>query len=270
MSVYIEYVVADNYLMTYLIAKLACASLKISVTKKRLHLACVIGTLGAVCYPFVKSIILTVLFKVALWLVLSIILFYKKPRFFVSSLVFLLVTATVAGIVLMLTLSSAGQAKYEYFLSIYGVPAAIIVLPALFALWVLKKLVLKINRVIDARHLEYDAQFGYCGAVGSVRCFLDTGNRLIDERSGLPIVVMGADKFFATLSIEALNRYIQEGRQLIYSAVGGTAKMTLIKPEYFRLYSERGENIFIDVMIGIVMGKLHGGYDAILPPSVIN
>ena len=176
----------------------------------------------------------------------------------------------VAGVILMLSLAVEGSVKYEHYFIINEVPVGIIVFTALILLGVAKKIILKINRYRDLSGLEYYAEFEYCGVLGRLRCFLDTGNRLYDERNGLPIVVVSANKFFATISLEGLNTYLKEGREMFYSAVCGKSKMTLIKPDFFRLYSSRGENILIDVMIGIVFGKLNGEHDAILPLSVIN
>ncbi len=270
MSVYIEYVIADNYVMTYIIARTSCRILKNSLSKLRLHMACAVGTVGAICYPFVRSIYLTVAFKSVLWMIMSLILFAKKRKFFACAVVFLGVTAGFAGAIIMIGLASDGYAGKEYFFSFGDLPISVIVVPSLIAYTILKKIVISVNRNRDLKNLEYDAEFSIGSDNYRVKGLLDTGNRLYDSNSGLPIVVVSLCTVFASLSPQKINECLgSNGGGMSFYTVGGKSGMAVVKPDFFRLYLRDGKNIFIDVMLGVIPGRLNGGYGAILSPAVI-
>ena len=68
MDVYIEYVVLDNFTITFLIAALTYKIMLKRVAKLRSVIAATVGTGVAVAYPFVYSDVLVLLVKLGLWL----------------------------------------------------------------------------------------------------------------------------------------------------------------------------------------------------------
>jgi len=269
MSVYIEYVIIDNYTITYLISKLTYRILRKKVKKLRLHFASIVGTIGALIYPFINSTILIVLFRIILWLILSLILFFNKEKIIYGGVVFLLVTALFGGIIIMLSMFSK-DINYNYYLSLNDLPVSFLILPPLIVYKIIKLVIHKTSYRRDALLTEYDVEFGFCNNSFKLKGFLDTGNRLIDYKSGLPIVVISLKSIIYALDVKQIIDLISDNDSTMeYFTVGGKSKMTLVKPDFFRLYFSDGQNIFIDVMLGVVPDKLAGDYEVILSPAII-
>ena len=108
---------------------------------------------------------------------------------------------------------------------------------------------------------------------------MDTGNRLYDERAGLPVVVIGIKSLLGVLDNEqvvALSagriEAVQRGaRYFEVSTAAKKGKILLLKPDFFKLYSDKGEHILYDVTVGVSFAPLGESteYDAILHPAII-
>ena len=108
---------------------------------------------------------------------------------------------------------------------------------------------------------------------------MDTGNRLYDVKSGLPVVILSAKSIVKKLSDSQVQSLVlgrgetlqKNARYLQISTVGGSNKILLLKPDEFRLYFEDGSNIIYDVAVGLTFSPLKDSeqYDAILHPSLM-
>lgn len=270
MSAYIEYVIVDNYVMTYLISQLTAGIMRIRLNRLRIHAACVVGTVCAVFYPFVRSVFWTMIFKLAVYAVLSIILFVRKPKWILCSLTFLAVTAGMGGVIIMIGLATS-ETEIGMSLTLGELPLFVLILPPLVFYKIFKFAAVKINRRRDSAAYEYSFGFRYHGETINANGYLDTGNKLYDKKTGLPVVLISLDKIITSLTAQEINDISECGgkNKLKFFTPAGSGEIKLIKPDNFRLYLRNGKNIFIDVMLGIVPGKIRGGYDAILSPAVI-
>ena len=71
MDVYIEYVIIDNFVITFMIAALTYKLMLKHVAKLRSAIAAVVGTAIAIAYPFVYNDVLVIVIKLGLWVALS-------------------------------------------------------------------------------------------------------------------------------------------------------------------------------------------------------
>lgn len=108
-------------------------------------------------------------------------------------------------------------------------------------------------------------RFGY--SEYSIVGFLDTGNRLVDNKTGLPVVIVNLAKIQDKLNtnqyldvLEATNRsgLFCDIRKIQYSTVSGLNVMTIFKPTLFEVESKP-----IDCYIGVSV-KNNINYDALL------
>ncbi len=280
MEVYLEIVIADNFLISYCLGSLSYRLSMVKKSRVRLAIASAIGTLVALFYPFIRNPILLISTKITLWILLSAILFWGKSKFFRGGLIFLLLTFLFGGIVFGISYFLTGSID-NALLCDGTVPFSVIVVCVYLGNLTIKKLSSVIRARCDAENFIYEFSLKIFGKTKRLRGFLDTGNRLYDEKEGLPIVVVGlntAQSFFSDEQVRLFllgkgDRIQENARYISFSALGKSdKKILLLKPEQFLLYFEDKNNIFYDVTIGVLPASIRDGthYDAILHPALLN
>ena len=277
MSVYIEYVIIDNMVLTYAISDLTYRILLGLPSRKRCLLCSVVATVVAVWYPFVKNNVALIAIKVVLLIVLGCILFIGKSRFVLGCIVFLLLTFAFGGAVFAV--------NYLILPEVVGINAPIgdfslgLIVVLCVALWLLaRKVFIKTNKARLISDCMYPFQVSIAGKIVSLNGFIDTGNRLFDSVSGLPIVVVRASKIMECFTDEQLCAMVVGGKvsvgrkshYITYTTVaGGNNRMLLIEPDFFRVKTKRGYDNK-SVMVGISFSPIRDDdrCDAILHPSI--
>lgn len=280
MSAYIEYVILDNFTVTCLIASLTYRIMLKRTNRIRTLVASLTGTAVAVFYPFVKNDVLVIIIKLALWIVLSLILFLKKEKFFMCALTFLGLTFLFGGVMFGIGFVVSGDATAAMRVNMLDFPVSVII-AGVFICWLaVKKILVKFHRMRDLGGVIYDFSLSVLGNTMKFRGLMDTGNRLYDKVSGLPVIVLSAKSLMGNISDEQF-RIMFSGRgdtlqpqahyMEISTVAGGKNKILLLKPDAFVLYSAGGGNILYDVMVGVSFSPLKDaiGYDAILHPALI-
>lgn len=280
MSAYIEYVILDNFVVTYAIASLTYRIMLKRVCLLRAAIASFIGTAVAVFYPFIKGDALVLIIKIVLWGILSLILFLKKEKFFMCALTFLSLTFLFGGVMFGIGFIVSGDASEALRLNMLDFPVSAIILGVFLCWWIVKKISVKFHRIRDLGGVIYDFSLSILGNTMKFRGLMDTGNRLYDKVSGLPVIVLSAKSLMGNISDEQF-RIMFSGRgdtlqpqahyMEISTVAGGKNKILLLKPDAFVLYSARGGNILYDVMVGVSFSPIKDaiGYDAILHPALI-
>ena len=195
MSIYIESVILDNFFVTMLIAHLSYRALSLTRSYIRIIAASLLGTAVAVLYPLLKihAAFLFVI-KVGLFVLLTLILFYKKSRMISSATVFLAITFTFGGLLFALGLAFYGNIEKALRLPVTNIPVGLILAGGWAAYMISNKAVRKLKRVRDTRRHVSRVEIDILGKTVSGSAFLDTGNRLYDDKSDLPVIVLGDRK----------------------------------------------------------------------------
>jgi len=277
MYVYIEFVIIDNLVITALLALVSYRILRVSVSKKRVATASVAGTAIAIFYPFIFAhILLLLLLRIGVAVILSLILFYKKAPLLKGGIVFLLATATLAGLIFMLgfiVLGSANAALYSPFLEF---PIGLLFLVPMLIYYPVKTLIRGVARFRSVSEFYYYFEMSVFDKKIKGKGFLDSGNFLLDDKSGLPVVVISSKLTLKILSQEQLiliaaekGEQIEENaRYLNISTIGKNSKLLIIKPKKFKVYLDNRKNIYRDVMLGLSLSEI-GQADALLSPLVV-
>lgn len=281
MTVYIETVIIDNFFVTVLTALLSYRFLSVSVSKLRIVAASVIGTAVAVLYPLmnVHALILIIL-KFALCAVLSFVLFYNKCNVFKGAYVFLLITFLFGGTLFAVGLLVYADAQKALTLPVSEIPIGLFIFAALVLFFVFRRVVMFAKRIKDSRAFVADTEITVFSKTVKTKGFLDTGNRLYDAATGLPIVVLNAKAALGILDSEKLSLILgKHGEEIAsgahymeYSTVGGKGgKILVLQPDEIRLYFGQTEHRIKDVMIGISFSDFKDctDYDVILHPAII-
>ncbi|MDR0426241.1 MAG: sigma-E processing peptidase SpoIIGA [Clostridiales bacterium] len=280
MTAYIEYVIIDNFSVTLLVAALTYRLILRRVPWPRALLGAAVGTVCAVLSPFIANFYLLLFFKIAVWAGLSLLLFYRKKRFFMASLLFLGITFAFGGAMFALGYMATSSVEAAMDYEMFDFPVGLLLLAAVLVFKGLQILGLKLYRIKDIGGLTYECRIQLFEGVVTLHGMMDTGNRLYDRTSGLPVVVVNAKSLMPVLSDEQFRllfsgqgEKLQRGAHYIGYGTLSTEKsrILLYKPDKFLLYLPDRENILYDVMLGVTFGGIREKeeYDAILHPALL-
>lgn len=279
MSVYIELVILDNATVTIMLILLTNRITSRKTQWLKTVIATLISTAVSLCYPFVYDTFLSVAIRLILYAVTCLILFYGRERFFLSSIVFLLVTFLFGGAIFAVGFFMQGSVENALTVSTTNIPVSVILISAFILYAILKRIVISVKKVRELNASIYECKLSLLGVELKVRALMDTGNRLYDGKSGLPVVILSAKSIVKKLSNSQVQSLVlgrgetlqKNARYLQISTVGGSNKILLLKPDEFRLYFEDGSNIIYDVAVGLTFSPLKDSeqYDAILHPSLM-
>lgn len=280
MSAYIEFVIIDNFVITILIGAAAYRFLRVKICKMRLVLCGIIGTVMAVIYPFItlnNYILLAI--KIVLGLVLSVVLFAKKYNFLKGFSVFMIITFMFGGLLIACGMMLYGNINDALTKPLGKIPLGVILGGAIILYVLIKKIFLRYHRLGDENSLIMDIKIEMCGKTITAKGFLDTGNKLYDVKTGLPVVIISAKTLLPYLEDSQIALllggrarelfYNKDAHYLSYSALGNlNGKILVTIPDKFTFYYNNKVNIINDVMVGLSFSKIN--YQAILHPSILS
>ncbi len=269
-GMYIEFVIADNFLLTFLAGAAAARLCHKRENVFRLMIASTVGTVVAVFYPYMRvGTALNLLIKTALGVVLCAILYYKTRRPITSSLFFFGCTfafggaSYALGFVIYSSASGASEfsRKYPLFLTL-GAGAAV---------YMCVRYAAKRLAVARARApYEFGTEIEIFGEKLTFDAFLDTGNSVFDDKSGLPVIITDCARFTQKLGESGAHEFlknIDRFRNLEITTAAGKAKAYILKPTAVTVYSD-GHGHKINAMLGIVGGQFCAAHEMLLGPAI--
>lgn len=274
MTIYIEYVLVDNFTTTYLIGKLSYRLLRLSENRARYIAASVLGTAAAFVYPLLDfNAVLLFFLRIVLWLLLSLILFAGKKKFFSSALVFLSVTFIFGGAMIAIGYMIYGNMKSALTLPPFDFPYGLCLVGVYSVYLVVKKLLEKIKMRIETSTGKRRFTIEVLDKKFVGEGLVDTGNFLTDR--GLPVVILGAKAAGKLLNSDQFAKVLLgKGENISYDShyIESTTltkkqKILIVSNGKIQLYSKDKTNINITVSVGISLSL--NSYDAILSPQIL-
>lgn len=255
--------------MNYLISALSYRILKLKQDRCRIILVSATGCAAAFILPLLSlHTVFNAAFKLLLAIALSLILFMGKCNAVKGMFVFCTATFIFGGFVYALG-----------FVNNYLVYGMLLSVTACFVLYnIIKLFSVSVARQRDSGNLIYKYKISLMGSEISGNGFMDTGNKLYDSRSGLPIIVISIKSLMPYLTDEAVCKIITGHTEKVFAGarkikcngIGSSSDLWLISPEKFEVYLSEDKNILYDVMVGLSFASVsnNGGYDAILHPAL--
>lgn len=269
---YIEFVILDNFLLTYLAGAISARGCHKRVNVWRTLAASAVGTLAAVFYPFMRcGFWIQLLIKIALGCVLCVILFVKTKKPVTSSLLFFGSTFALGGAVYAVWtgLCSANSAVSAYCKQC---PVFICLAVGCVVYFCSRYAIKKLKAVRARAPYEYVTDVEIFGCRLHFNAFLDTGNCVFDDRTGLPVVIADIDRFSGKLGDGASREFLKnfDGYRTIKIVTpAGETTARVVKPTKITVYSDRHGHT-IEAMIGLVGGnKFPAAHEMLLNPIVI-
>lgn len=271
MVIYVEYLILNNFCITYLICDLSYVVTMRKKSRVRAVIASIIATVTSFLYLFLTDqIVATYILKAVLWIVLSLILYLKKQNVFLSALVFLLTTMLIGGAITFVSTVLTPAQDAVGGRVVFTFPIGVLVILGYVFAFVIKRVSIALLKNKTSADLIRTVKIGVNGKTLILKGFVDTGNRLIDGKSGLPVVIVKASAVIEAFSPAMFASLIEKGRSgncISYTTVtGGVNRIMLIYPELFVI---EGKKDSADVAVGISFGGFYGDYDVILHPSIV-
>lgn len=287
MEIYIEYVIIDNLVINMLILLCTKSAMKLRAKFVFIFLSAVLGTVFAVVYPlFGLSSLALLPLKIALGLIMvAIIAKYSSfKEYIITFLLFLLFTlllggASIATLMLFGTsLEAIAAGGYDMI-----IPLGVVLLIVSLYVAIIIALAKFLNRKRDAEPFLKNVELTIGDKVLSLAAFLDSGNKLYDRKTGLPVVIISIhslEKFYSKSDIEALmlnvpgqNKSPFKGVHLVpYSTLSGEEKkMVVFEATSLCIKNDDGEYITNKFMVGVTYKKFSGtsNYDMLLNSAVL-
>ena len=240
--------------MTYMISSLSYCATKREQSKRRKFYGAIISTLITLCYPFVKNDCVLYALKCCVWVLLSVVLYLKKQKVGISALTLLAITFCVAGGIAFLD----SIIKIEGVYSIQKITVIGFIISSL-----LRLLLVRVAHFGTYSQYRSDITLQIQGIKRTIKAYTDTGNLIVDEKSGLSVVILTVKALSPYLKADTVKLF-NSGRYLFYSSVDGIKK---------KLFIIDGCKVFAngkdcDVVVGVTRSKLIDDVDAIIGPKI--
>ena len=194
MEVYVEYVILDNFCVDYVLLALVAKVLGVKVRWWKMLIACVLGTVCAIVIPlFVLPVYVSIPLKLFVGAVLSLVVLWGQPHSvkFVGFVFLMVFTFALGGMTIafiyLLTKNPVSSFAVSYG---GGLPVGLLVLAVFFAM----QGVLCLTKYLKERKkigpFLRDIIFEVGGKRFEICGYMDSGNRLEDPLTGLPVVVV--------------------------------------------------------------------------------
>jgi len=285
MEIYIEYVLIDNMVINTLILLLVKKTLKLRTSWLRILLSSGLGTLVAVLLPLfsLPSWILFII-KIVLGVCMVLLLsrYFKLKEFIFSFLLFIgytlfLVGASLATLLAMGTsLELLSQGGYDTV-----VPIGVVLLIVSVYVYIITMLAKYLTRKKEVEPFIKNVRLIVSGKELPLKAFLDSGNKLYDKKTGLPVVILSMksmEKFYTKEILEKL--ILENGRDsefknvhtISYNTISGEAKkMIVFEADKIIINSGTNEYITNRFMVGVSYKVFNDvvNYDILLGNNLI-
>lgn len=259
MTVYIEYVLINNFLIDYLMLKATFATTSVKYSKGRLFLCAFFGALISCVFPLIeKHALISTVVKVLSGLLIVLISskFKNAKSYYLHAVLFFGYTFFCGGALLgIFNLFGIDYSK-EYLIGVMAIPVYAVLRPILS---VIKYIYRRKNVISNLLDVEI------CAFKTSVKCkgFIDTGNSVYHENC--PVIF--CEKAFALKFISASIKDIKI-KKISVGTVNGAKQKTAFNLSEIKIYNGEKVNIHTNVIMCVV-DNVGEGYDVILHPNLL-
>ena len=259
MTVYIEYVIINNFIIDYLLLRFTFLLTGKRVKNIRIIILSIVGAVSALLFPLIKlnNVYLTVI-KVLLGTLLIILSarYSSKKEFIANLSVFYFLTFLFGGSVFALYFITGISYSNELIIAVCFVPT-------LFISYFIKSVIGFLYKRKNVESVIYDFEFTLFNEKFFGRGFLDTGNSLYYKDN--PVII--CQKNFIKKVLNKNDFYKRLKRISVNTATTNGEKFC-IDLEEFKIFIGDKPNIYNNVTLTIAEVKIIGA-DAILHPALL-
>ncbi len=260
MTVFIEYVLIDNFVIDYMLLKATFAVTGYPYSKGRLFLCAFLGSIFALFYPLlpISGVLLSAI-KILFGMILVLIPAKLKSikRYYIMLAVFLLLTFLLGGAIMGTYLLFGVKNSSEFLVTTVFIPAYLLIK-------CIVNVVKSLYKQKDVKALQRTVEICFGDLKLKGIGFFDTGNGLFDGEN--PVIVCSknfAKQIFCRVDL------LKCAKQLAFKTVSGESKMLSFSLDNIVIYNEDKVNIFSNVTLCVAKGGVGVGYDVILHPALM-
>lgn len=256
MTVYIEYVLIDNFVIDFFLLSAA-----FSITGKKDKgikriLAAISGAVFALVYPLITDLgFLTVILKIVMGLIVvfSAAKYNSLKEYYVNCVVFFALTFSVGGAVIgvfsLLGLDYNGETAIAFS-----------VIPVYLIIRAIKGVVKYFFTRAEEESNAYECEITLNENTVKLKGFMDTGNSVYDGDS--PVVICNKKT-----ALKIMGKSFPRIKYIPIKTATGESKVLSFKSDEFKIFISGQANIFRNITVAAV--KNAGvGYDLILHPAL--
>ncbi len=262
MEVYIEYALAENFILDATLLYLALKTVRLTIPKGRIVFAALIGATFALLFPLiplngVSAFIVRYVFGVILCLIATQT--KRVKDYFLVVAFFYLYTFAFGGLLLGAYALFQPQISIEGNYTVSQTPVTIVLVGAcVFAVGIVK-IFTSLYKKYRRKKLLYQCKIFFNEEKVEGIGLLDTGNRLTCD--GIPVCLI--DKSLAAGL--RLKPHIEK-TLFVHTATGG-GELKIFQAQ-LQIYSEEKKNIIDKVYFALAPATLGKGYQIILQPQL--
>ena len=259
MTVYIEYVLVDNFFIDYMLLKLSNIIINEKTRKLRLIFSALIGAIFALFMPMIKlSVIPLAIIKILVTVLMIIVLngYITFKKFLTAIAVFMALTFFCGGVV----------SAIFYFLEINSqseISIALMMLPFSVSYALFKN----VYKLIKQKKLEKNFMVSFSlsafGIIAKGKGFIDSGNGAYNDLSP---VVFCSEKFIMQF-LKSKSFKLNSGLKI--NTINGESQNKYFICDEIVLYFEDNQNIYNTVTVCISKNLNDKSFDLLLHPALL-
>lgn len=271
MQVYIEYVIIDNLIINYILLYSSARCAQVKTKALFLFLSALLGTVVAVILPLINlksEFLIFIKLPLGALMVLLSAKFLSLNKYLLTFFFFLTFTFLSGGLIIA-TFNLIGVDYTLYYSINYNsfIPVGVSVAFVFFATRISVKIVKSVIKERDLRPFLRKCIIVVNKKRFTITGFIDSGNRLYDERTGFPVIVASL-----SLSEKLLGAGVRTSvSELVVDTVSGKTKLKLYVIDKLLIYNGEKVNIFNNVLVGAspyAIG-IEDGFELLIHPSLI-
>lgn len=260
MTVYIEYVLIDNFLIDYLLLKATFSTTGISVRKGRLFLCAIFGAVTAIVYPLFENFyILQTVFKIfsGLLIVLIAVKFSSVKSYVINALIFFLYTFLMGGAII--GLYNLLNIPYQTEISV-----GFMVIPVYLLITGMERVIKYLYRRREIMKLTVKVELEFSNKKVALNGFYDTGNGVYDGDN--PVIFCTKKTFTEIVGDNLLRAKL---KKICIFTVNGDTENFAVSLDKIKIYNKDEPNIYNNVTLCATKNSVGDGYDVILHPALM-
>lgn len=258
MTVYVEYVLIDNFIIDYLLLRCAFMISGYQTSKKRLILCSLIASLFSLLFPLINfsAVPLTILkFSFGAFIVSVSGKFVTFKQYLVTLTCFFIVTFLTGGAIIGVY-SLIGVKEFSEWM------VAFCFIPVYLLSFAFKKFLSYFYKRRTTMSLIYEVEIENEGKTVKTKGFLDTGNSLYDRLD--PVIVCEKDLFIKIMGFNDFSKL----RKITVNTANGKSDNFCIIIEKIKIFDGSNENIHFNVAVVLASVNI-AGCELLIHPALI-
>lgn len=268
MTVYIDVVIAENFIINYFLILITTQIISIRVKTINIFLASLLGSVYTLFIFIPEFNFLTSIIGKTLFVVIMMTITLKSRNISVilkGSLIFFMTSFMFVGVCFFFALMQNNYDITKAFI-IEKYSSKYFLFSGIIIYIFLNRVILYVKDRISLTNLIYDLEMNIDGEKINIRGFLDTGNELREPVTTLPVII--AEKnYFSQIKLDGKNLF-----NIPYKVINGCNDTMLgLKVKNIKMYNKSSNILIKDAIICFCDKNLskNGDYEALLSRGII-